>query len=492
MTGRDLRNARREAAWRRRRVILDDDGDLVFSDDARRGPEPFLGQRFDPVLGRPVDSIAWCIMWGIAVGRGETTYWRTQQRGEPLNDAIADPTPVMAEAARSKGIEVFGSIRMNDTHDAFGKPHERLDYHLKLDHPEWLLGDEGMKDEISTSAAALYWSALDYAVPQVREDRLWWIRNTAESYDLDGIDLNFFRMPYYFKPGAERDGIPIMTELVRTARRIVDKASERRERPLLLGVRTPGTVEACLAVGLDVETWLKEGLVDRLLIGGGYVPLTSPAEELVRLGHEHDVPVYPCINCGAPTQGTDDELRAAASNILWTGADGIYLWNYQYRGVPTLGYGRPVDEAYGLLDQVGSASALRYTDKSFSIEHRVGVESYVRACHPAQLPVRVDGFSGAALRLRVGDDVPAADDVGRLEDATLRLDPYGTSPGARVHVELNGSALAPADPDDPNIAFAVPSSAVRRGDNELNVRVSGQTVGSVMLRAVALDVRYRR
>ena len=492
MTGRDLRNARREAAWRRRRIILDDDGDLCFSDDAKRGTDPFLAQRFYPVLGRPVDSIAWCIMWGIAVGRGETTYWRAQQRGARLNDAIADPTPVMADAARSKGIEIFGSIRMNDTHDAFGKPHRRLDYHLKLDHPEWLIGHQGMRGDIATSAPALYWSGLDYAVPEVRDDRLWWIRNTAESYDLDGIDLNFFRMPYYFKPGAERDGVPLMTDLVRTARRIVDEASERRDRPLLLGVRTPGTVETCLTVGLDVETWLKEGLVDRLLIGGGYVPLTSPAEELVRLGHEHDVPVYPCINCGAPTQGADDELRAAASNILWAGADGVYLWNYQYRDADTLGYGRPVDDAYGLLDQVGSASALRYADKSFGIEHRVGVESYVRACHPTQLPARIDGFSEVSLRLRVGDDLRAADDAGRLESATLRLDPYGASPGARVHVEMNGRPLAPAGSGNPNTAFAVPSAQVARGDNALSVGVTGQTVGSVLLRAVALDVAYRR
>ena len=492
MTGPDLRYARRDAAWRRRRIILDDDGDLCFSDDARRGPEPFLEQRFYPVLGRPVDSIAWCIMWGIAVGRGETPYWRTQQRGEPLNDAIADPTPVMAEAARSKGLEIFGSIRMNDTHDAFGKPHRRLDYHLKVDHPEWLIGHEGMRDDIMISAPALYWSGLDYAVPEVRDDRLWWIRNTAESYDLDGIDLNFFRMPYYFKPGAERDGIPLMTDLVRNARRIVDDAAARRGRPMLLGVRTPGTVETCMTIGLDVETWLKEGLVDRLLIGGGYMPLTSPAEELVRLGHQYDVPVYPCINCGAPTQGTGDELRAAASNILWAGADGIYLWNYQYSSVETLGYGRPVDEAYEMLDQLGSASALRYADKSFSIEHRVGVESYVRACHPAQLPARVDGFSEVSLRLRVGDDVRAADDVGRLEDATLRLDPYGISPGARLRVEMNGRPLAPADPNSPNTAFAVPSSEVVRGDNALRVGVTGQTVGSVLLREVALDVVYRR
>ena len=62
----------------------------------------------------------------------------------------------MTDAAREHGVEIFGSIRMNDTHDAVGQPHERLDYHLKLDHPEWLLGDEGMKDDIYTSATALY------------------------------------------------------------------------------------------------------------------------------------------------------------------------------------------------------------------------------------------------------------------------------------------------------------------------------------------------
>jgi hypothetical protein len=492
MRKNDLLKARRQAAWRQRRLILDDDGDLVFSDDAKRGPGPFLEQRFVPVLGRPVDSIAWCIMWGIAVGKGETTYWQTQQRGEPLNDAIADPTPIMADAAREHDVEIFGSIRMNDTHDAFFRPHERLDYHLKLDHPEWLLGDERMKTDIFTSAAALYWSALDYAVPQVRDDRLWWVRNTAESHDLDGIDLNFFRIPYYFKPGAERDGMPVMTEFVRSARRIVDEASEHRGRPLLLGVRTPGTVETCMRIGLDVETWLKEGLVDRLLIGGGYVPLTNPAEELVALGHEHDVPVYPCINCGAPIQGNDAEIRAAASNILWAGADGIYLWNYQYRDVPKLGYGRPVDEEYDLLDEIGSVSALRYRDKSFSLEREVRFPAYARACHPAQVPAEIAvGGRGTALRLRVGDDVAAAERAGRLAEATLRLELEGGQGGTAVEADLNGAALVPRATSDGAVAFEVTGSAVRQGDNQLLVRVAGSGRRTATVQSVSLDVSYR-
>ncbi|MCY3778446.1 MAG: hypothetical protein OXH11_20925, partial [Candidatus Aminicenantes bacterium] len=66
---------RREAAWRRRRVILDDDGDLCYSEDAEKSVEAFLAQRFVPILDTPVDSIAWCIMWAIAIGKGKTRYW---------------------------------------------------------------------------------------------------------------------------------------------------------------------------------------------------------------------------------------------------------------------------------------------------------------------------------------------------------------------------------------------------------------------------------
>ena len=240
----------------------------------------------------------------------------------------------MVEAASSRQIELFGSLRMNDTHDSYGMPAGKLIYPLKVEHPEWLLGDESMKGPVFSSQAAAIWSGLDFAVPQVREDRLWWIRNTVEKYDVGGVDLNFFRMPWYFKTGKEKEGMPLMTELIRSARKVLDRESERRGRPLLLGIRSPGTVAACRRIGIDIETWLKEGLVDRLLIGGGYVPFTNPAEELVRLGHRHQVPVYPCINCGTQMFGSDSAFRGAASNILWAGADGIYLWNFQYRKVP--------------------------------------------------------------------------------------------------------------------------------------------------------------
>ena len=126
------REERRKAAYRRRRLILDDDGDLVYSDQAKRGVEAFLDQRVTPLQGTPVDSIAWCIMWGIAQGKGQTRYWETQQLGKPLNDRVEDPTPPMVEAARTRSLEIFGSLRMNDCHDAFGMPAGKLLYPLKI------------------------------------------------------------------------------------------------------------------------------------------------------------------------------------------------------------------------------------------------------------------------------------------------------------------------------------------------------------------------
>ena len=61
----------------------------------------------------------------------------------------------MTDAARRLGMEILASIRMNDTHDAFGKPHGRLDYPLKLEHPEWLLGDESLRGDFVTAPEAL-------------------------------------------------------------------------------------------------------------------------------------------------------------------------------------------------------------------------------------------------------------------------------------------------------------------------------------------------
>ncbi len=499
-----LEQARRRAVERRRRLILDDDGDLVYDPEAARGAEAFLGLRLRPILGTPVDSIAWCIMWGIAQGPGQTRYWQTQQQNRPLNEAIHDPTPVMVEGIHRRGLEVFGSIRMNDTHDAFGMPEGKLVYPPKVDHPEWLLGEQSQKGSPFTTLEAAMWSGLNFALPEVREDRLWWVRHSAENYDLDGIDLNFFRMPWYFKPGEEEAGAPLMNDLVQGAHRVVRKVSESRQRPLLLGVRVPGTLQACNRIGLDVETWLKQGWVDRMLIGGGYTVFTNPARELVNLGHRHDVPVYPCINCGLKVFGSDETMRGAAANIFSAGADGIYLWNYHYRQVPMLAYGRPVPDAYGLLEDIQSASSLKFRDKRFGVDYIQDIGPYAIASHPGQLPLELSrGNPGpaAVVELPVGDDLEAAGGVDRPGAVRLALDVEGLNRGERIAARLNGGELAleavePAGADAPEdlkrLGCPVQAAMVRQGMNRLEVRVQkgGRGGDGLRLRGAWLTVRY--
>ena len=52
--------------------------------------------------------------------------------------------------------------------------------------------------------------------------------------------------------------------------------------------------------------------------------------------------MYPCINCPAAVQLGEGNLRGAAANLWAQGADGLYLWNYQYIDDPlgSPGWGR--------------------------------------------------------------------------------------------------------------------------------------------------------
>jgi len=253
-----------------------------------------------------------------------------------------------------------------------------------------------------------------------------------------------------------------------------------------------------------VETWLKQGWVDRMLIGGGYTVFTNPAQELVKLGHSHDVPVYPCINCGLQVFGSDETMRGAAANIFQAGADGLYLWNYHYRKVPMLAYGRPVPEAYGLLEDIQSASSLQFRDKRFGVDYIQHIGPYATASHPGQLPLELSrGNPGpaAAVELPVGDDLEAAGRSNRPGSVRLDLDLEGLARGERIAGRLNGGEVAlkagePAGGDAPEglerLGGPVQAARVRQGINRLEVWVEkgGRGRDGLRLRGVWLTVKY--
>jgi hypothetical protein len=493
--------ARRKAAWRARPLILDDDGDLVYAQQTARGSQAFLSLRMPDCRAAGVNSLAWCIMWGIAQKRKPAArYWQTQMKGVPFQDNMPDPTPVIAKFCRENEIEVFGSIRMNDCHDAFGFPFPKLVYPLKVEHPEMLIGDSSQRGGAADGLAAAMWSGLDYAHKQVRDDRLWWIENSAKQYDLDGVDLNFFRMPWCFKRGEEERNTPLMTDFIREARKRLDEISRRRGRPVLLGVRVPGTIETCNRIGFDIEAWLKEGLIDRMLTGGGYVCYSTPAEELVKLGHRFEVPVYPCINCPANYTLGGGNLRAAASNLWWAGADGIYLWNFQYIPAPgSLGYGRLSPDQYKKhLPEIADPQRLKYLDKSFAVNQRVW-EQYQRASAAAPLPVVLGGQEGEgdqAIPVHIGDDIPSALRAGKLRDVVLRIHCSGSVEGDALAVAFN---MAPStvtkNSGDNQYRLPLQPRAVKQGVNQLTITIAHRDASAkkpLAIEHINVDVRYQQ
>ena len=491
--------ARRKAAWRRRPLILDDDGDLVYAEETNRGPAEFLALRMHDCRAAGVNSLAWCMMWGVARKRkAAARYWQTQQQGIPFQPNMPDPTPVITKFCHENEMEVCGSVRMNDCHDGYGLPFSKLIYPLKVAHPEMLIGAEAQRGAVTDGLAAAMWSGLDYAHPQVREDRLWWIENSARQYDLDGVDLNFFRMPWCFKFGEEEKNTPLMTEFIRQARRRLDTVSRQRGRTILLGVRVPGTVETCRRIGFDIEGWLREGLIDRLLTGGGYVCYSTPAEELVKLGHRFEVPVYPCINCPANYTLGGDNLRAAAANLWWAGADGIYLWNFQYIPAPgSRGYGRPAPEQYQRhLTEIGDPQRLKYLDKSFAVSQRVW-EQYQRASAPAPLPVDLGRRVGEVTRvipIRIGDDIPAAQRSGKLRDVVLRMQIAGSVQGDTLAVKLGAAAAEVTESRSKNrYELALHPGAIVQGVNDLKLEIARRGPAArqeLAVERINIDVRY--
>jgi len=182
------------------------------------------------------------------------------------------------------------------------------------------------------------WSAMDYSLSEVRDKIFLITKDICSKYDIDGIELDFFRHPAFFK--AQMYGRPvtqvecdIMTDLLRRIRQMTESVGVRRNKPILIMIHIPGSVEYNKATGLDVRQWLKEDLAD-IVVGGGYFIL-EPWENLVSLGREYNVPVYACLSSDRVNFINRDskeahlhDLYKEAARAWKAGVDGIYTFNY--------------------------------------------------------------------------------------------------------------------------------------------------------------------
>ena len=282
-----------------------------------RTHDDFLDASVRMVKGTQVDTYLWHIGNGAEPPWNIPTdlLWDCFDSYEQVND-------IVIRACHEQGLEVWGSLRMSDLHAAFrSRTLEELDDVYKAQHPELLMApmtDRQLPTELTEQRL---WVSFDYTHPEVRQHRLDYIAKTAARHDFDGYELDFNRMGIHFPMGQGRQKAHLMTGMMRKIRERLNAIGDERGRPYTLAVHVMDSLETNLEIGLDVEAWAREGLVDVLLVGLGYMPDQLAIGQWVQLAGETGVQVYPSINPNTMRAGAWGD--AAGETVVPAGDAGV-------------------------------------------------------------------------------------------------------------------------------------------------------------------------
>ncbi len=205
------------------------------------------------------------------------------------------------EYSKRKGLTIWSSIRMNDTH-AGADPDAAFDSGPLYRQARYRF--EGRTLPIK-GAVPPHFIGLNYAFDEVRRYMLAFVREQV-AYGAEGVELDWLRDPLCMPPPVSEDGPAAMTYFMHEVRAIAQQGSRR----LPVGLRIPANLPYLKQIGLDVKRWAGEGLIDFVSIGS-YWQCTwdSPIDQLRReLGG--DVAIYGVI------EGAANLLRCRAARSI--------------------------------------------------------------------------------------------------------------------------------------------------------------------------------
>lgn len=208
----------------------------------------------------------------------------------------------------------------------------------------------------------------------------------------------------------------------------------------MIGARIFPTEELNRQTGLDVDTWLREGLVDYVapaVYSAFVLDANMPIDWLVNAAHEQDISVYGvlqpfCTNerrrFQALKHSTPAMIRAAAANFLELGTDGFYTWHLPW----PLG---AVER--GILTELGHPDLMEELDKQYFLRRRAEGASFE---YETFLPLEIPSHpvKGYQIPFSIADD-PHND---RIHHVQLRMNVANVVSADTLEVFLNGRSLA--------------------------------------------------
>ncbi len=519
-------------------VVFNDDADLAFLLPDRAKSEALLQANVAALADTPVKTFVYCIGMGGDLLYYNTTVasrvgWRKapdekpgslmEKRMENARVCLAqgaDAVRTAGEAAKKLGLRFIPSLRMNDAHFMANPDEHAMTSEFWCKHRH-----EFTIKESPLAFQPAYGNLLDYSHAAVRELRLATVFETlVRNHDLvDGFELDFNRFQVFFPKGKAAAGAPLITEMVRAVRARLDELAVAEQRPMDLFVRVPPSVADCTIAGLEVERWMREGLVD--LVSPAQIMTLAwdmPIADLVALGQQHGVRVYPSLyprtawrlpfplagvsryaGTSVGRDGTLEENRGAAANYRALGADGFYLFNFYN----AFGAARPHDERlYHVFRDLARPENLRGQAAVYAVTKSNYFDGPGSYAYGKQLPAKL----GLAAPLRV--TLPVAEQPAlapfALTTFELRVGFRAVPDAASLTVTLNGRRLfegplaqgtryvtrqlvktPPKQPDQAEVYLHVPlvPAWVVRGENEFTFTINGAVKPAEV---TDLEIRY--
>ena len=516
-------------ARKTRRILSNDDGWIMGEAGAPLTARDLKEKMVDTYEGSPVDALLWCVgnrevyhyetRVGEVFGEGRQEFDSAEDRRSAENirrliNTGKGPLTTLTDLCHEAGMDIFPSLRMNSHYQI--DPSSPSGGRFRVEHPDMLIGGPG--EEIPEGT--LEWGIKDgvnYARPEVRAHMAAVITELLGDFDVDGVELDFMRHPAFFRIEEAYASRYLMTDMLRHVRRRmkeIQKAGKRRQE---LAVRVPPTLADSARIGLDVSRWMAEGLVDIVIVGGGFIPFEARVEEFVETAQGTGCQVYGCIEHLRPAID-DGIIRAIASRFWSAGVSGIHLFNY---------FAKPPEWKRRFLGEIADPAVLRRLDKRYQMDvtdRLVPQDQHdyaFRYAVPAvQLPVTLTetlSGHGPRLRLRIADDLKSARDEGSLDKCELKLGFDNLSGEDEFEVRVNGEVLssgsckayygswgrlewtrfptrlAEARHTGGTLEFDVACPPLRAGDNDIEVRLVKRTVqqpSPLVLRDLELSVTY--
>ena len=273
--------------------------------------------------------------------QGWTCYWRSDKyeydrrkqhrRFLPMLEAGTQPLDILIEQTQKRGMTFIAGFRVNDNHGHQAKQQGVGIAEFISSHPEWNLTEFPEGDYYRLS------EPLDFSFDEVRDFTFGVVQEVVERFDVDGIELCFRDHAYFpFGKGCER--MPLMTELVRRIRVMLDERSRAKGRELLLGARVFPTPEECRELGLDVETWIADSLIDYVSPQDGmYSDFNLPYAAWAEMTRASDCRLYPALLPWTSVRARNrlDQIplshancRGLVQTFYGAGADGVSIYNH--------------------------------------------------------------------------------------------------------------------------------------------------------------------